>query len=231
MYELSGRIKYSEVGEDGQLMLHQLLNYFQDCSSFHLEDLNIHMDQLNMAFYMLSWQIEINRMPTLGEKITVGTLMHEGKGAFGYRNYVMRDANHQILAYANMIGCFVNAQTSSLLKLTAEDRKIFPLEEKLEMEYLPRKIKMPTFETQHPAVLVSMYHIDMNHHVNNSQYAALAMNYLPQEWKYRRVRIEYKMAAKEGQSLIPQTIFKDNCYYLALCNEMQEPYVILAFSA
>ena len=230
MYELSDRIKYSEVGEDGKLMFHQLLNYFQDCSSFHLEDIGIHLEQLNMAFYMLSWQVEINRMPKISETITVGTLMHGGKGAFGYRNYVMRDANDEILAYANMVGCFIDIQTQNLLKLTVDQHKMFPVEKKLEMEYLPRKIKMPTFETRYSPVLVSRYHIDMNHHVNNSQYAAMALDYLPNDWKYTRVQVEYKKAAREGQLLIPTTVLIDDIFYLAFSDEQQQPYVLFAFS-
>jgi len=230
MYTVAGRIKYSEVGQDGNLMLHQLINYFQDCSTFHLKDLNINLEDFKLAFYMLSWQIEINRWPKISENIKVGTLMHKGKGAFGLRNYVMFDANDEILAYANMVGCFVDAQTENLVKLTEAQRAIFPLEEKLEMDYLPRKITLPDLENKYPAVIVSKYHIDMNHHVNNSQYAAIAMNYLPHDLKYKRVRVEYKQGAKGGAKMIPKTVSQNGVYYVALCNENNQPYVVLAYS-
>ena len=65
MYLMAGRVRYSEVGLDGGLTLHHLINYFQDCSTFHLEDIGLGLDYFqsqNLAFFILSWQIEINRL-------------------------------------------------------------------------------------------------------------------------------------------------------------------------
>ncbi len=39
MYTFQSRIRYSEVGPDGRLTLESLLDYFQDASTFHSEDL------------------------------------------------------------------------------------------------------------------------------------------------------------------------------------------------
>lgn len=36
-YSFSGRVRYSETGENGLLTLPGILNYFQDCSTFHSE--------------------------------------------------------------------------------------------------------------------------------------------------------------------------------------------------
>ena len=36
-YSFSGRVRYSEIGENGLLTLPGILNYFQDCSTFHSE--------------------------------------------------------------------------------------------------------------------------------------------------------------------------------------------------
>mgnify|MGYP000603361539 CR=1 FL=1 len=33
-YSFTSRIRYSEIGEDGNLTLPGLINYFQDCSTF-----------------------------------------------------------------------------------------------------------------------------------------------------------------------------------------------------
>ena len=41
MYTFDSRIRYSEIGEDGNLTLPGLINYFQDCSTFQSEDLGI----------------------------------------------------------------------------------------------------------------------------------------------------------------------------------------------
>ena len=36
-YSFTSRIRYSEIGEDGNLTLPGLINYFQDCSTFQSE--------------------------------------------------------------------------------------------------------------------------------------------------------------------------------------------------
>ena len=35
MYTFDSRVRYSEVGIDGNMTLIALLDYFQDCSTFH----------------------------------------------------------------------------------------------------------------------------------------------------------------------------------------------------
>ena len=40
-YEWKCRVRYSETGVDGKLTLPALVNYFQDCSTFHSESLGL----------------------------------------------------------------------------------------------------------------------------------------------------------------------------------------------
>ena len=41
MYTFESRIRYSETGSEGRLTMASLINYFQDCSTFHSEDLGL----------------------------------------------------------------------------------------------------------------------------------------------------------------------------------------------
>ena len=41
MYAFDSRIRYSETDSEGELTLDALLNYFQDCSTFHSEDVGL----------------------------------------------------------------------------------------------------------------------------------------------------------------------------------------------
>ena len=66
--------------------------------------------------------------------------------------------------------------------------------------------------------------------MNNSQYAAMALDYLPKDFKYETVRIEYKKATKVNDRLIPTLVIEEGTYYISLCDEHLMPYVILAFS-
>ncbi len=226
-----GRVRFSEISEDECLTLHHLINYFQDCSTFHLEDTGMgnYFKERDLAIYFLSWQIEINRLPKLGEEIKVGTLVYEMKGMFGYRNYILLGEDDEVLAYANLCGCFVNSKTGQLFKLDVSDIEKFSIEPKWEMTYLPRKIKPPKEEIYKEPIQINRFQIDTNNHLNNSQYVAIAFEYLPKDKKIKQVRVDYKKAAKLGDVLIPALAKEDNLYYVTLCDEELNPYAIITF--
>ena len=45
-YSFDSRVRYSEIGEDKKLTLNSIINYFQDCSTFHSEAAGVGMDFL-----------------------------------------------------------------------------------------------------------------------------------------------------------------------------------------
>ena len=55
-YSFSGRVRYSEIGENGLLTLPGVLNYFQDCSTFQSEEVGLGMEVLKewKRFWVLS---------------------------------------------------------------------------------------------------------------------------------------------------------------------------------
>ena len=62
-YSFSGRVRYSEIGENGLLTLPGVLNYFQDCSTFQSEEVGLGMEVLKewKRFWVLSaWQVIVD---------------------------------------------------------------------------------------------------------------------------------------------------------------------------
>ena len=45
-FSFDSRVRYSETGEDRKLTLNGILNYFQDCCTFHSESAGVGMDYL-----------------------------------------------------------------------------------------------------------------------------------------------------------------------------------------
>ena len=45
-YSFNSRVRYSETGENGKLTLPGVLNYFQDCCTFHAESVGLGGDVL-----------------------------------------------------------------------------------------------------------------------------------------------------------------------------------------
>ena len=185
-----------------------MLDYFQDCSTFHSEDIGVGVDYLienQMVWVMSYWQIVVERYPKIGEWITIGTAPYDFKGFLGFRNFLMTDEMGNRLAYANSIWSLLNTQSNRPVKSTDEMLKAYVLEPKLEMDYEPRKIAVPTETKKGEEIQIKKHHLDTNHHVNNGQFVRIAMEALDSREQISQLRVEYKKQVLLGDMLIPYT--------------------------
>lgn len=232
MYTFDSRVRYSEVGVDGRLTIESLLDYFQDCSTFHSEDIGLGVDYLNElhAVWLLSaWQICVNRYPCLCENIVIGTAPYEFRGFMGYRNFEMKTKEGEVLAYANSIWSLMDIQKMVPAKPTERMLEGYILEEKYPMEYAPRKIPMPAEGKVMEEFSVKQHHLDTNNHVNNGQYVRMAMDCIPKDFCIRQLRVEYKSQAVLNDLVCPLVAVNAGCsvYTVSLNNEEGKPYSIV----
>ncbi len=206
MYEYTGTIRYSELDSKGVLSLPALLDYFQDCSTFHSETIGLGMDymkKIKKIWAMSSWQIVIKRYPKLFEEVSVGTLPYEFKGFIGYRNFQMRTREGEQLAVANSIWSLIDMETGRPSMATPEMLEGFKIEPKLEMDYADRKVKFTGEGEERKPMTIMPHHLDTNVHVNNGQFVRIAMDYLPEDFTIGQMRAEYRMQAHLGDVMIP----------------------------
>lgn len=143
MYSFNSRVRYSEVNKDGRLKLVSLLDYFQDCSTFHSEDVGMGTEYLagqGLAWVLNFWQIDVMRYPQLCEQITIETCPYAFKGCLGFRNFDMLDEQGNRIAVANTLWTLLNLQSMRPAKPTEEMLQAYSISSKLPMEYLSRKI-------------------------------------------------------------------------------------------
>ena len=77
------------------------------------------------------------------------------------------------------------------------------MEEKLDMEYGPRKLKLPQDCVKREPFTVCRYHLDTNNHVNNGQYIRMAEEYLPEGFETGYLQVEYKKQAHLHDVIYP----------------------------
>lgn len=206
MYSYQSRIRYSELDASGHLKIESLLDYFQDCTTFHSEDLGRGVDYLkekHMVWVLSSWQIIVDRYPKLGERVTVATAPYDFKGFMGYRNFLMTDEKGNRIACGNTIWSLIDTENNRPVKPTDEIIDAYRLEEKLDMEYAPRRIALPDTLEQKESIVVRSHHLDTNHHVNNGQYVRIALDALGKECRIKQLRAEYKKQSFLNDSLTP----------------------------
>ena len=69
-YTFDSRIRYSEIDHHRTITLPGIINYFQDCSTFQSEELGNGVNDMytkGKVWVLAYWQIEINKLPVLGE--------------------------------------------------------------------------------------------------------------------------------------------------------------------
>jgi len=115
MYEYKNRIGFSQCDYKKRLMLSELIDIFQDCSTFQSEDVGAGFDFLTekgLAWVINYWELDIERLPMLCEWVTVGTFPYGMRGFLADRNFYLKDEEGNWLPIADMKD----------VKLAAEDR-------------------------------------------------------------------------------------------------------------
>ncbi|MBQ8558380.1 MAG: acyl-[Tyzzerella sp.] len=227
MYKIDTKVRYSECGEDGTLKLAALLNYFQDSSSAHSESLGVGMDYLKekrCVWILNSWQVVIERLPKVHEAIEITTWPTGFKGVFGPRNFCMKTQDGEMLAYANTLWVHMDLDKQRPIKPDEEQMAIYGIEPPLEMEYAPRKIKLPDDAVVVDTFSVRKYHIDTNSHVNNAQYVQMALEAVPDAFQIREVRVEYKKSAVYGDTIVVKKAVEEDRIVVELCSLKDEVY-------
>lgn len=232
MYQLKSKVRYSEANSKSRLTYHALLNYLQDASTLHSEELGESGAQLfeqNMAWILSFWQICIEDMPKSSEDIIVSTWPYSTKGLFGLRNFSVENQNGENIVKANSIWVLINPKNGRPIRITDEVSSHYPDEPKLEMDYCDRKIAVPTEYEEMPAITVPKYFIDTNNHMNNAKYVMVAEEYLPEEYDVKEIRVEYKKAAVLGDVIVPCVALTEKEATVVLTDAYGAVYAVVQF--
>ena len=232
MYKFESRIRYSETDSEGKLTMASLINYMQDCSIFHSEDVGLGLEylrKLHLVWVLSAWQIVVERYPRLGEKVEIGTQPYDMKGFIGYRNFAIWDEGGNYVAKANSVWSLLDTQTGRPVAISEEMVRGYTLGERLPMEYAPRKIAVPKDGCRMEPLVVKRHHLDTNHHVNNQQFIDMAMDYLPEGFCIGQVRAEYKKQAFLDDVLVPRVADDGDRVFVVLEDEQGAVYVAVEY--
>ena len=222
MYSYDAIVRYSETGGRKKSNMASLANYFQDCAILQSENVGIGLDYLadhHRAWFLISWQIEVDRYPSMGEKIKVRTWAYDFKASLGFRNIDILDENGIRIVKAASIWSYVDTETLRPARIEDEVSEAYPMEPAIDMEYAPRKIKLFYDHNVVDTRKVMQYQIDSNNHMNNEAYIALAQEYVEDISAIKAVRAEYKMQYVKDDVIVVKRAQKGNLLQILLCDE------------
>lgn len=232
MYEYDSRVRFTEVGQDRRMTLMAILNAFQDCSTFHSEDLGVGMDfleQRERMWVLRSWKMVIYRYPQMAEHIRVGTWPYEFGRLGGRRNFRLMDAEGRMAACADTEWVFMDMKKQRPARVDEEVSSAYRLEPGLSMEGESGRIRLlDTLEEKEPFA-VHVRHLDVNHHVNNGQYVRLAEEYLPEDFEIYQMRAEYRKPAVLHDLICPRVGYSSGGCTVLLGDTNGNPYAVVEF--
>ena len=181
MYSFSSRVRYSEIDEQGQLTITSIMNYLQDCATFHGEDVGLGVEYhtaRHHAWMMASYEILVYELPKLGDRIEVMTWPYCFRGPYGFRCFEIRSPEGKLYVQADSQWFLYDTVEKRPVKVTPEDCAGYQAEgdQRLDMPPFERKITAGPGTEWIPAepVVIGRHHLDTNHHVNNAQYIEIA---------------------------------------------------------
>ena len=220
MYSLKYKVTTSCCDSEGRLKLYSALQMMQDCSEMWIDSVPMvkqYFAEQNMAQLLATRQVEVVRVPEFKEELTVTTSVYEVKPMFGFRNTFIYDAEGRPCYKTWSMGAFVDKAAGKLKRVDDATIASMALESRLEMNYKDRRIILPKEggEVLEP-VRVLRADIDYNRHMNNANYVRVAMELLPDGFEVRGLRVEYRVAAKFGDVLVPTLYRIDGGLIVAL---------------
>ena len=232
MYTLNYKVTTSTCDNEGKLKLYSALQMMQDCSEMWIDSeptARKFFNDNNMTQLLATRQVEVVRVPRFKEDLTVTTSIYEVLPMYGFRNTFIRDAQGQPCYRTWSMGAFVDLATGKLARLSEDAIASLTLEAKQEMNYCGRRIILPKQDgTVLEPVTVMRADIDYNRHMNNANYVRIAMELLPEGFEVHDMRVEYRIAAKQGDLLTPTLYPIDSGYIVSLAIDNQ-PCAIIEF--
>ena len=225
MYEFKERVRYSETDEHEDATILSVVNYLQDCSTFHSTEAGQTVERLReekRAWLLSYWDIYVERMPKLCEYITIGTSPHAFRGVLAQRNFWIKDADDAYLLRADSLWFCYDTERQRPTRITED--MIAPYGELRDVLGLPaseRKITEPAGLAAADPIPVQPHHIDSNHHVNNARYIAIAEEILRaygciSHFAGGHIRAEYRRAAVLGDTFFPKYGKTENGWNVSL---------------
>lgn len=207
MYSYEINAGYSVMDEAFRMKVTSMLDCFQDAAIFEAENggrINTqYLNKRGLVWLLSAWQIVIDRRPKLNERIKITTSPYDFKGFLGYRNFMITDAQGEMIVKAASIWTLIDTTKGMPAKPTQELLDGYDLAPKLAMEYAPRKIAVLGEGEKQAVFPVRKWQIDSNRHVNNVEYVRMALEFVETPENIKELRVEYKKAAHYGDLIVP----------------------------
>ena len=200
-------VRYHEVDQQGWVRLPVVMTWLQDAGIAHATELGVsvrHIRQLGLTWVLSRLTLELERYPRGGEQVMVRTWPVTREGLFSVRDYQLFDA----------AGDPIGQATTSWAVLDVKTRRPVKINDRLP-PYPLRPVRaladpfatLPMLEQCTTALELPVLRADLdpNRHVNNTVYAAWALEAVPaaiaDSCRATRLEIGFRAEALYGDTI------------------------------
>jgi acyl-ACP thioesterase len=233
MYSFESNVRFSECGSTTHLTIPALINYLQDCSTFHTESIGHGISwgkDHGFAWFIAAWQIQIDRLPRFTEHIRVSTWSYAHRPTLANRNFIIESGDGETLVRADSLWFPFDIAKRRPMRIPQSEHVYLEDTTPLDLPPTQRKLKLVGEGVPKDPVTVTEQHLDSNRHVNNGQYIAMADNVVrgvEEDFDIGRLLVQYKNAARLGDVIVPELFVEDAGYAVNLGDGNGDSYAIV----
>ncbi|MBP8717829.1 MAG: hypothetical protein KBI07_01885 [Candidatus Atribacteria bacterium] len=179
-------IPLPETSDNHRLEPVKLIDYLNNTAGYHSDSIGYSFDSLwkrGYCWILLSWNISIDQLPGLGEKIQIETWVSRIERCFAYREFLVRNHKKQITVRASSRWIFYNINKKRPAKIQPVffDHWKINTEKACPFSLLKSSLlKKPAYQNKENTFIIQQEDIDILGHVHNSKYLDWVMRSKPE---------------------------------------------------
>jgi medium-chain acyl-[acyl-carrier-protein] hydrolase len=220
-----------ETKHNQQLNPVKLIDYLNDTAGSHSESLGYSLESLYKKEYswiLLSWNIGIDQLPQLREKIDIETWISQTKRCFAYREFLIRNNQNKIIVRASSQWIFYNINKKKPAKIFSEFSNLWTVnpEKACNQSIIGSSLlKQTEYQNTENTFIIQQKDIDILDHVHNSKYIDWVIEIKPgtiqQQYILKHLQILYHHEIKyPGEVIIKQQIMSSKNNYEQLIYDL-----------
>lgn len=229
-------IRTTDIDRKKQILAPSLLGLMQEAAMQNAIQMGISiwdMNDIKLSWVIMKMDLDIFRLPKLGERIHIKTHGSGFQRIFTFRDYYVYDQSNQVIAQASSTWVLMNTETRQADR-TPESILSIDLPE----EHLPRpNFRIPRFQTPSSKThfKIGFHDLDFNGHLNNVLYLKWMLECLPKSFlekaTLKKLQIQYKLEAYYGDSIRSEfQQIEANQYLVRIIRESDEKELAIALT-
>ncbi len=232
MYEMKSRVGLDAADVQGYMGYDAIVREMVNCATYQVQDTVYdvyEMRKKDRGWFVVSWQVNINALPVMGQKLIVRTFPYEFKGFIGKRHFAILSEDEKPFVFANSMWTWMDLENARPVRIPDFIVNGFEMDSPPEGDWRSRKLPVPEELLEQYRFNVSPMFLDSNGHMNNSYYLTAAQRCLTDGMRPGAFYVEYRKQAMPDDEVIVFSHRDEEATTSIMKNPDGEIYAVVRF--